>query len=94
MADYADGWMPIGGSGLSDAIPRLHQLANEADRDPSTIEVIPFGVIGTEEKLAYFASLGVTEVVLRVRAGTPDDVLTELDALSHLVPLAAAITDD
>ena len=26
VAEYADGWMPIGGSGLADVIPRLHRL--------------------------------------------------------------------
>ena len=31
---YADGWIPIGGSGLSEALPRLHALAEEAGRDP------------------------------------------------------------
>ena len=93
VVDYADGWMPIGGSGLSDAIPRLRRLAEAAHRDPSTIAVIPFGVMGTEKKLAHFASLGVPEVVLRIRSGTTDDVLSELDALIHLVPLAASLHD-
>jgi probable F420-dependent oxidoreductase len=91
VAEYADGWMPIGGSGLADAMPRLHRLAEAQGRDPSTIAVIPFGTIGTESKLEHYASLGVAEVVLRVRSGGTDDVLAQLDSLATLVPLATAL---
>jgi hypothetical protein len=53
--------------------------------------VIPFGTIGTESKLEHYASLGVAEVVLRVRSGGTDDVLAQLDSLATLVPLATAL---
>jgi probable F420-dependent oxidoreductase len=91
VADYADGWMPIGGSGLAEAIPRLHRAAEAAGRAPSELEVIPFGVVGTEEKLAHYASLGVSEVILRVRSGDPGDMVAQLDALAVLLPVAAAL---
>jgi probable F420-dependent oxidoreductase len=90
VAEYADGWMPIGGSGLAEAIPRLQRLAEENGRDPSTIAVIPFGTLGTRPKLEHFASLGVTEVVLRVRSGDTDEVLAQLDSLAALLPVAAS----
>jgi probable F420-dependent oxidoreductase len=94
VADYADGWMPIGGSGLGDAIPRLHRLALETGRDPAAIDVIPFGTVGTVgtgPKLEHFGSLGVSEVVLRVRSGSADEILTQLDALMPLVALAETL---
>ena len=91
VAEYADGWMPIGGSGLADAIPRLARLAEENGRDPSTIAVVPFGTIGTPSKLEHFASLGVTEVVLRVRSGDAAEVLAQLDSLAPLLPLATSL---
>jgi probable F420-dependent oxidoreductase len=91
VAEYADGWMPIGGSGLGEAIPRLHRLAEERDRDPATLAVIPFGTIGTPAKLEHYASLGVEEVVLRVRSGDPGAMLGELDELASLLPGAATL---
>jgi probable F420-dependent oxidoreductase len=91
VADYADGWMPIGGSGLAEAIPRLRRFAEEANRDPAEIEVVPFGVVGNEAKLTHYASLGVSEVILRVRSGNAADMVSQLDALTPLLPLAAAM---
>ena len=69
IVEGADGWIPIGGSGLGTAIPRLHALAEEAGRDPAALAVVPFGTIADEGKLEHYAGLGITEVVLRVRAG-------------------------
>jgi probable F420-dependent oxidoreductase len=91
VAEYADGWMPIGGSGLGDAIPRLHRLAEGKDRDPAEIAVIPFSTIGTAAKLEHYATLGVTEVVLRLPSGRADEMLPELDRLTALLPLAASL---
>jgi probable F420-dependent oxidoreductase len=91
VAEYADGWMPIGGSGLAEAIPRLRRLAEAQGRDPSGITVVPFGTMGSGPKLEHYASLGVAEVVLRVRSGTSDEVLAQLDSLAALLPLAAAL---
>jgi len=91
VADYADGWMPIGGSGLGEAIPRLHRFAELAGRDPAELAVIPFGTIASPAKLEHYASLGLDEVVLRVRSGSSDEVLAQLDTLAPLVDFAAAL---
>jgi probable F420-dependent oxidoreductase len=91
VADYADGWMPIGGRGLAEAMPRLHRLAEAKGRDPATLDVIPFGSVATPEKLEHYRSLGVTEVILRVRSGPSDEMLTQLDALAPFVDLARAL---
>ena len=91
VADYADGWMPIGGSGLAQAIPRLHELAGQAGRDPSELTVIPFGTIGSESKLTHYATLGIGEVVLRLRGGPPDAMRAELESLASLLPIAATL---
>jgi probable F420-dependent oxidoreductase len=91
VADYADGWMPIGGSGLAQAIPRLHELAGQAGRDPSELTVIPFGTVGSESKLTHYATLGIGEVVLRLRGGPPDAMRAELESLATLLPIAATL---
>jgi hypothetical protein len=86
-----DGWIPIGGSGLATALPRLRALAEEAGQDPAALSVVPFGTIAERGKLEHFAGLGVTEVVLRIRAGDEGSVRRELDALAPLVPFAATL---
>jgi probable F420-dependent oxidoreductase len=91
VAGYADGWIPIGGRGLTEAIPRLHALAQEAGRDPAALAVVPFGTIADPGKLEHYARLGIQEVVLRVRAGEEGGVRAELAALAPLVPLAATL---
>ena len=85
VADYGDGWMPIGGSGLGGAIPELHRAFEAAGRDPSTARVLPFGTIPTDAKLEHFANLGIDEVVLRVPGGDRSSVLGVLDAHAAFV---------
>lgn len=80
VAEYADGWMPIGGAGIGAALADLHAAFEAAGRDPATAEIVPFGTVPDAGKLAHFAALGVTEVVLRVPNGPPDEVLRTLDA--------------
>jgi probable F420-dependent oxidoreductase len=79
VAEYGDGWMPIGGSGLGEAIPALRRAVEEQGRDPDSVRVVPFGTVPTAEKLAHFQSLGIDEVVLRVPSGSPDAMLRVLD---------------
>lgn len=79
VAEYADGWMPIGGAGIRAALADLHGAFEAAGRDPATAEVVPFGTVPDAGKLAHFAALGVTEVVLRVPNGPAEEVLRTLD---------------
>ncbi len=79
VAEYADGWMPIGGSGLGDALPRLRRAVEERGRDPDEVRVVPFGTVPNDDKLAHFERQGIGEVVLRVPAGSPDRMLADLD---------------
>ena len=85
IAEFADGWMPIGGSGLGEAIPALRRAVEDAGRDPGAIRVLPFGTIPSDAKLEHFAGLGVDEVVLRVPAGNRSEVLGVLDGHASFV---------
>jgi probable F420-dependent oxidoreductase len=85
VAEYADGWIPIGGAGVREALPQLHRAVEGAGRDPSTVRVVPFGTIPDPGKLDYYASIGIDEVVLRVPAGDRDAVVPVLDDYSKLV---------
>jgi probable F420-dependent oxidoreductase len=79
VAEYADGWMPIGGRGLSEALPLLRRALADHGRDPELLQVIPFGTVPSDQKLAHYQELGVGEVVLRVPSGHPDEMLSCLD---------------
>ncbi len=85
IAEYGDGWMPIGGSGLGEAIPELRRAFEDAGRDPADARVVPFGTIPGDAKLEHFAGLGVDEVVLRVPGGSRSEVLAVLDAHAGFV---------
>jgi probable F420-dependent oxidoreductase len=78
IADYADGWLPIGGSGLTAALPKLREAWQAAGRSGEPI-VLPYGVLPNEGKLAHYADLGIEEVVVNLREGDEDAVLRSLD---------------
>lgn len=80
IAEFADGWMPIGASGFREALPELRQAFAEAGRDPASADAVPFGVMPTPGKLEYLAELGVREAVLALPSGGEDEVLPVLDA--------------
>jgi probable F420-dependent oxidoreductase len=84
VAAWADGWMPIGSSGLSESVPRLQQLWADAGRAGSP-RVVPFGVVPTAAKLERIADLGCDEVVVRVPSAGDREVLAALDELAWVV---------
>jgi hypothetical protein len=71
--------MPIGGSGLAEALPRLRRAVEDRGRDPARIKVVPFGTVPSDQKLDHFQSEGIREVVLRVPSGREDAMLPVLD---------------
>jgi len=79
IAEYADGWMPIGGAGLRAALERLRGAMEARDRDPKALHIVPMGIVPDREKLAFYETLGVTEAVLRLPSGTREAVLPVLD---------------
>ena len=85
VVEYAQGWIPIGGAGLTAAIPQLHEAAEAAGRDPDDIEIIPFGSLPDPGKLEHFARIGVTECVFRLPSAPRDVVLPILDRQAAMV---------
>jgi probable F420-dependent oxidoreductase len=80
VAEFADGWIPIGGAGLREALPALRAAFEARGRDPAALHVVPMGVLPTREKLDHYAAAGVTEAVLRLPSAPRDAVLPVLDA--------------
>jgi probable F420-dependent oxidoreductase len=85
IAEYADGWIPIGGAGLTKALPELRAVVEAAGRDPNALEIVPFGSIPDQGKLDHFEQIGVTECVLRIPSAPRDDVLPALDRWAALL---------
>jgi alkanesulfonate monooxygenase SsuD/methylene tetrahydromethanopterin reductase-like flavin-dependent oxidoreductase (luciferase family) len=85
VAEYADGWIPIGGGGVRAALGELHRAVEAAGRDPAAVRVVPFGTLPDPGKLEHYAALGIDEVVLRLPAGGRDAVLPALDRCAGLV---------
>lgn len=86
IAACADGWMPIGGAGLSEALPELRRVWAGAGREPELLSVVPFGVVPNEGKLAHYQSLGCDEVVLRIPMGGEAEVTAVLDDYVRFIP--------
>lgn len=85
LAEYADGWIPIGGSGLAEAVPRYRQALEDAGRDPGAARIVPFGSLPTADKLEHFAAIGVTECVFRIPSAPEAEVLAVLDVQAELI---------
>lgn len=80
IAEFADGWIPIGGAGVRQAIPALRAEFEKRDRDPESLQIITFGVNPDPGKLDYYREIGVTEIVFRLPAGArEDEVMPILD---------------
>ena len=85
VAEYAQGWIPIGGAGLTEALPRLRDLVSKAGRDPAALEVVPFGSLPDHGKLDHFEHIGVTECVFRLPAAPEPEVMKVLDRYAELI---------
>jgi probable F420-dependent oxidoreductase len=85
IAAYATGWIPIGGAGLTDAVPRLREAVAAAGRDPDDLEIVPFGSRPDHGKLDHFAEVGVTECVFYLPSAPRDEVLLVLDRHAELI---------
>ncbi|MBW8795190.1 MAG: LLM class F420-dependent oxidoreductase [Streptomyces sp.] len=80
IAEYADGWMPIGGRGLTESLPVLRSVWADGGRDPQALQVVPYAVFPTPGKLAHYAELGIEEVVVQLPPAGEAEVLGALDA--------------
>ncbi|GAA4094655.1 TIGR03619 family F420-dependent LLM class oxidoreductase [Streptomyces hundungensis] len=79
IAEYADGWLPIGGRGLSESLPVLRQVWANAGRAEGDLQVVPYAVLPEAGKLAHYADLGIEEVVLQLPSADETSVLKVLD---------------
>ncbi|MFJ3617880.1 LLM class F420-dependent oxidoreductase [Streptomyces iakyrus] len=83
ISEYADGWLPIGGRGLGEALPVLRAAWADAGRDPQALQVVPYAVHPTPGKLAHYADLGIEEIVAQLPPAGEAEVLKTLDGLAE-----------
>ncbi|MGV9313827.1 TIGR03619 family F420-dependent LLM class oxidoreductase [Streptomyces sp. NPDC003691] len=79
IVEYGDGWLPIKGADLRETLPRLRTAWEEAGRDPAALQVVPYAVDPTPERLAVFEELGIEEAVLLMPAEEEPGMLRALD---------------
>jgi probable F420-dependent oxidoreductase len=85
VAEYADGWIPIGGAGVRESLPALRLAMEERGRDPDSLQIVPLGILPDPKKLDYYAEIGVSEAVLRLPSAPRDQVLPVLDEFARFL---------
>ena len=85
IADYADGWMPIGGRGLTENLPKLRAAFEEAGRDPDTLRISVFGSQPDPGRIGHYFELGCERVTLWLPPADRDTVLPMLDKYVDLL---------
>ncbi|HEX3711146.1 MAG TPA: TIGR03619 family F420-dependent LLM class oxidoreductase, partial [Trebonia sp.] len=86
VAEFGQGWVPVGGHGIAAAAPRLRERVAAAGRDPGDLEIVPFTTAKADHgKLDAYDRAGATEVCFGVRAGDGPTVRAVLDRLAALV---------
>jgi len=83
---WGDGWIPIGGAGLTTDVARFRSEMAAAGRDPGAMRVTTFGTVPTPGKLAHYREIGVDECVLRLPSAGRDEVLRTLDTYAPHLP--------
>ncbi len=78
---YGNGWIPIGGreDDLESSIPAFRKMAEEAGRDPMSLEVSICGVAPSEKVLSRYQKAGADRVVFGLPPAPRDDILPFLD---------------
>jgi alkanesulfonate monooxygenase SsuD/methylene tetrahydromethanopterin reductase-like flavin-dependent oxidoreductase (luciferase family) len=86
IAEFADGWIPIGGGGLSTSLTRVREQFAEAGRDPASLQVTVVGADPTPGKIEHLAGLGVGRFLVGLPAAPAPTVLPLLDRYAEALP--------
>jgi probable F420-dependent oxidoreductase len=78
---YGNGWMPIfGRDDITEYLPEFRKMAEEAGRDPDSLEVSIFGCTPKSEILKKFRDAGITRCVFGLPPADREKVLPMLDS--------------
>jgi probable F420-dependent oxidoreductase len=83
---YGDGWIPVAGRGdIAAVLPKFREMAREAGRDPSSIEITLFGLGEDLDRMKRFAEMGVARVVPMFPPEKADTVLPIIDRWTKIM---------
>lgn len=90
IVEFCDGWMPIGGRhDLLGKIQTVREAAQEAGRDPDSIEFGIFGAPKDPAELERLAEAGVNRAVFGLPPAEPAVVLEKLKDRAKLIGVVA-----
>lgn len=92
VIEYCDGWFPRprGGFDVVKGVAHLHQMAEKAGRDPSTITTIVFGAANDAKALESYDKAGIQSALLAIPDESRDEILRYLDTIAPLAKVALA----
>ena len=83
VAEYCEGWMPIGGAG-SGAMETMSAALEKRDRSSADLDVALFGAPADEEQANFRLEQGFTHLVFGLPQRSESEVLTHLDTIAKL----------
>jgi probable F420-dependent oxidoreductase len=84
--DYGDGWIPIHGFGnLAGKLPEFRKRAEDARRDPASLEISIFGLGPQPGPIELYREAGAHRVVFGLPPAPRDDILPLLDRYQALM---------
>jgi probable F420-dependent oxidoreductase len=84
VAEYCEGWMPIGGSG-SGGMDNMKEALEKRGRSLSDLDIALFGAPLDEDKAKGRIDQGFTDLIFGLPQSEPDKVLAHLDKVAELV---------
>ena len=90
VIDYCDGWIPIGsrssgGPSLAEKIVLLKRQAEDAGRDPDSLNITNFGIRLDPELIARLDEAGVDRVIFTLPSQERDEVTPLIDECAKLI---------
>jgi probable F420-dependent oxidoreductase len=87
VVEFCDGWFPRPNRGfdLFERLKRLRQLADEAGRDMSTIQITVFGAPPDAQALEEYKQAGVNRALFMIPDEDRDGILKAVDGYAKLV---------
>ena len=84
IAEFADGWAPIGTRTIHEGLPDLQRAFEDAGRDPASVRLHAFDPRGDQELVENYANLGVERLVITLAPTDRDGLARALDTLAPL----------
>jgi probable F420-dependent oxidoreductase len=82
---YGDGWIPTARGDLTVELPKFRQMAQEAGRNPDSLEVTSFGLTDDLGRVKRLAEMGVSRVVPMFPPEKANTVLPNIDRWAKIM---------